>query len=59
MPRSSLDGTLANSGDPDQTPQNTASDQDLDCLLTGISIKNKMKIKKDSRHSFHDMNASN
>ena len=28
----------ANSADPDQTPQNTASDQGLHCLLTGISI---------------------
>ena len=25
--------TLANSADPDQTPQNAASDQDLYCLL--------------------------
>ena len=27
-------GTLANSADPDQTPQNAASDQGLHCLLT-------------------------
>ena len=26
-------GTRANSADPDQTPQNAASDQDLHCLL--------------------------
>ena len=26
-------GTLANSADPDQTPQNTASDQGFHCLL--------------------------
>ena len=26
-------GTLANSADPDQTPQNAASDQGLHCLL--------------------------
>ena len=28
-----LTGTLANSADPDQTPQNTVSDQSLHCLL--------------------------
>ena len=33
-------GTLANSVDPDQTPQNAASDQDLQFALnTGISFK--------------------
>ena len=26
-------------------PQNAASDQGLHCLLTGISIKTKMKMK--------------
>ena len=36
--------------DPDQLLQNVASDQGLYCLLTGISIKNKMKMKKYSRH---------
>ena len=30
---------VANSADPDQTPQNTASDQGLHCLLTYCSIK--------------------
>ena len=33
----------ANIADPDQMPQNTASDQGLHCLLTGISIENKKK----------------
>ena len=38
--------TLANSVDPDQMPQNAASDQDLCCLHTGISIKNEIEMKK-------------
>ena len=33
------------SADLDQTPQNKASDRGLHCLLTGISIRNKMKWK--------------
>ena len=32
-------GTLANSADPDQTPQNAASDQDLHCLLKLQDVK--------------------
>ena len=32
-------GTYANSANPDQTPQNTASDQGLRYLLTESSIK--------------------
>ena len=35
-----------NSADPDQSPQDAASDQGLHCLLTGISIKNMAKMKK-------------
>ena len=31
----------ANSADPVQKQQNTASDQGLHCLLTGISVQNK------------------
>ena len=31
-------GKLANRADPDQTPQNAASDQGLHCLLTACSI---------------------
>ena len=34
---------------PRQTPQNTASDQGLHCFLTGISIKNMIKMKKYTR----------
>ena len=30
--------TKANSGDPDQTPHNAASDQGLHCLLTAIFL---------------------
>ena len=32
-------GTLANSADPDQMPQNVASDQDLHCLLKLQEVK--------------------
>ena len=32
-------GTYANSANPDQTPQNAASDPGLHCLLTENSIK--------------------
>ena len=31
-------------------PQNAASDQGLQCLLTGISNRNGIKIKKSIRH---------
>ena len=39
----SVRGSLANSADPDQTSHNVASDQSLYCLLTGFSIKNRIK----------------
>ena len=39
-------GTLTNSADPDQMPQNVSSDQGLHFLLIGISIKNKIKMNK-------------
>ena len=39
-------GTLANSVDPYQMPQNVASDQGLHCLLTRFSIKNRIKATK-------------
>ena len=32
-------GTLANNADPDQMPQNTVSDQGLDCLLKLQEVK--------------------
>ena len=38
-------GTYAKSADPDQTPQIAASDQDLHCVLTGISMQNTEKVK--------------
>ena len=37
---------MANNVNPDQMPQNAASDEGLLCLVTGISINNKIKIKK-------------
>ena len=36
-------GTLATSVDPDQTPQNAASDQDLHCLLKLQEHKGQLK----------------
>ena len=36
-------GTLANSADLDQTPQNAVSDQGLHCLLELQIIKDRMK----------------
>ena len=41
---------MANSADPDQMPQNVASDQGLYCWHKGISIKNKIETKKYNRH---------
>ena len=32
-------GVLVNAVDPDQTPQNTASDQDMHCLLKLLELK--------------------
>ena len=43
-------GTQENSADPGQTPQNAASDQCLHCLLTGISIRNRIKMKKYTKY---------
>ena len=40
----------ANSADPDQTPHNMASDQGLYCLLTGFSIKKRIKARKLTQH---------
>ena len=34
---------IANSADPDQTPQNVASDQGLQCLLIGFYINFRIK----------------
>ena len=39
-------GTIAYSADPDQTPQNAASDQGLDCLLKLKEVKGQMKQSK-------------
>ena len=45
-------GTKANKADPDQTPQNEASDQGLNCLLTEFYIKmmNKNGKKPPNNH---------
>ena len=40
-----LKGTLANSEDPDQTPQNAASDQDLHCLHPGFVLNLEISTK--------------
>ena len=36
---------LCKAEDPDQSPQNVASDQGLHCLYVGISVVYRMKIK--------------
>ena len=42
---------LGNSADPDEMPQNAASDQGLHCFLTGICVGNIIrKKKKYTRH---------
>ena len=38
-------GTYANSADPAQMLQNVASDQNLHCFLTGISMQNTVNVK--------------
>ena len=38
-------GTLANSAEPDQTPQNAASDQVFHCLFTECPMKMLLKTK--------------
>ena len=38
-------GTYANNAEPDQTPQNAASDQDLHCCHTVISRQNIIKVE--------------
>ena len=45
-----LRGPAANSADPDQTPHNVASDLGLHCLLTGFSIKIRIKATKLTRN---------
>ena len=37
---------IGNSADPDQMPHDVASDHGLHCLLTGFSIKNRIKATK-------------
>ena len=44
-----VEGSKANSADPDQTPLDVASDQGLQCLLTELSIKNRIKVTN-TRH---------
>ena len=39
-------GSQANSVEPDQMPHNVASEQGLHFLLTGFSIKNRIKATK-------------
>ena len=36
----------ADSADPDRTSHHVASNQGLQCLLTGFSIKNRIKVTK-------------
>ena len=41
---------MGHSVDPDQMLQNAVSDLGLHFLLTGVSIQNKMKMKKHTKH---------
>ena len=45
-------GAWANSGDPDQTPQNAASDQGLNCFLAENSIEIWIKMKNSTQQPF-------
>ena len=45
LDRIPVSGYYANSVDPVLMPQNAASDQGQQCLLTGISIQNIIKMK--------------
>ena len=44
--RPPVKGSEANSADSDLTPHDVASDQSLQCLLTGFSTKNRIKATK-------------
>ena len=44
--------TLANSADPDQTPQNAESDQDLHCLLKLQEVKGLNRLTSSFRSIF-------
>ena len=45
---------FANSGDPDQTPQNAASDLGLHCLpISRLGVSRLQRVKKASYISFH------
>ena len=41
---------LGKRADPDQMPHHVASDQGLHCLLTGFSIKIRIKVTKKTQH---------
>ena len=45
---------IGNGADPDQTPQNVASDQGLHSLLTGNSIRNRIKMLQDTCQLLND-----
>ena len=45
---------IGNGADPDQTPQNVASDQSLHSLLTGNYIRNRIKMIQDTWQPLND-----
>ena len=45
---------IGNGADPDQTPQNMASDQGLHSLLTGNYIRNRIKMIQDTWQPLND-----
>ena len=54
-----MKGLYANSAEPDQMPHNVASDQGLHCLLTGFSIKNRIKAQNGPNTLKRQMDLSN
>ena len=45
---------IGNGADPDQTPQNVASDQGVHSLLTGNYIRNRIKMIQDTWQPLND-----
>ena len=54
MPVIPGDAINPNCVEPDQTQQNATSDQGLHSLLTGNYIRNRIKMKQDTRQPLND-----
>ena len=53
-PREKMVELFANSGDPDQTPRSTASDQDLHCLPINFSDHNGLSLVNEKLTKFSE-----